>query len=661
MAENVDGRVETLQRLALIGPCTLNEIFGLLRGHEDALGANCEEIDAALHSTVSRCIRKDQLERKGGGHVEITWLDPMRLTMVMLERSETLQDVYAAAALKHPPTLESPWSIVLGFDEYLIGNKFGGTKNLRKVMNAAFNFKEIGPLINRDPTWMTPMILRKSVINSVRGGWPCVMRLVIRHMAIDALSFSNAGVPIFTKAGDFMLHARLTNVLADGDGIRMAYIVKGGSSIKACCQCNNVLRKNSSLAHLRPGFVEICCGNYSQLELATERCYNNLVDQCAKVHADFESGACGKPQLQTAQISRGITYEPNSWVEDEDVRNSVGTLRLLTDDWVHVFLQDGTVIAEIKCLLRAMRPMLQRNAMENFLKCDWRYPRQHTKAGKLHHVFRAACESGDAMKLKAGASEVLALYILLRHFVEMKEDAIVRNGLTAEIRSFYALCEVIDKIMSIKRCISDARRCRAALIASTEAHLQRHVEAYGNDAIRPKHHKEMHLPDQFGRDGCVLDGFIIERLNNDLRRISEKVANTRRFEDTLLSMTACQRLHMLAKHEYGDRLIGKRAEHPDFDGATFAPRMEYKTAVFSAGDIVSCDGALGCIKACAEEGGSLYAFVVVFEQVERLTKHSVRAAHLQERTEVWPADRLVDVAAWYFDRAGAVVIHYGSL
>ena len=116
-------------------------------------------------------------------------------------------------------------------------------------MNCAFNIKELEAAMCKDAAWLTPVLLRRSQLDEMDGGWSAVLRLIIRTMLVDRAGFSHAGVPIVTETKQFLLYAKLTNILADGDGVRLGYSIKGGGCLKACATCNRTLSKNSGLAH----------------------------------------------------------------------------------------------------------------------------------------------------------------------------------------------------------------------------------------------------------------------------------------------------------------------------------------------------------------------------------------------------------------------------
>ena len=135
---NDQGTAPQLQSLLRPGVSmnSLKQILARLRTSDDLdelVGSSSESISAALHQKMSACLRYDSLPPTAGGEVEITWADPMKLMQVCLESSRNLRDLYSTAAVHKPPTMSSPWSIVLTFDEYMPGNKFLGARNRHEL------------------------------------------------------------------------------------------------------------------------------------------------------------------------------------------------------------------------------------------------------------------------------------------------------------------------------------------------------------------------------------------------------------------------------------------------------------------------------------------------------------------------------------------------
>ena len=140
--------------------------------------------------------------------------------------------------------------------------------------------------------------------------------------------------------------------------------------------------------------------------------------------------------------------------------------------------------------------------MRAFLEADWQYPRSRTRPN-LPAAFSAVRE--DASKkdniFKAGASETLALYPVLRYFLEV---AVPADCIRAERASFLSVCHVLDLIASVKNTARE-EACRR-LDAVVNEFFGLHLEAYGTELVRPKHHyMHGHLTRQVMADHFWLD------------------------------------------------------------------------------------------------------------------------------------------------------------
>ena len=188
-------------------------------------------------------------------------------------------------------------------------------------------------------------------------------------------------------------------------------------------------------------------------------------------------------------------------------------------------------------LLRACeRVGIRYRDVQDFLKNErWCFPHAaNAKAKQLHRVFDSHRHSSvEPSKVRCSASELLGLYGLLRHFVEIRVGENV--AIAAELLSFKAACEALDLIMIAKRGVAPAAEAGSQLQLALVKHMRLHIAAYGTQFIRPKHHWQLDMSEQVGRDGCVLDAFIIERLHLRVKRIAELVKNTTCFERSVLS------------------------------------------------------------------------------------------------------------------------------
>ena len=124
--------------------------------------------------------------RAGGGDpVVVELCHPNQLLARILSESPTLQGWFVDALRKHPCSAEKPWSLVVGWDEHVPGNKLA-LQNSRKSMNVSFSFLELGEVFHEDIAWCTPMVVRASKIAEVDGGWSTVLKEYLKLQLVGA-------------------------------------------------------------------------------------------------------------------------------------------------------------------------------------------------------------------------------------------------------------------------------------------------------------------------------------------------------------------------------------------------------------------------------------------------------------------------------------------
>jgi hypothetical protein len=111
--------------------------------------------------------RQVQLPLSSGGELTWTYARPAELMRTVMEQSPGLQDAYAAAWARSPPSPKSPWRLIIGFDEFTPGNKLN-LEHSRKTMVLSFSFIELGgEALSLGTAWFSPVVVRSTVINSV--------------------------------------------------------------------------------------------------------------------------------------------------------------------------------------------------------------------------------------------------------------------------------------------------------------------------------------------------------------------------------------------------------------------------------------------------------------------------------------------------------------
>ena len=102
-----------------------------------------QSLSSARHARLDEVMRVIEVETEGGGQWQWHLCQPNLLFSTMVSESKPLQTLLKEAFLSSPSSRERPWSLVVGFDEFVPGNKLQ-LQPSRKAMNLSFTFLELG-------------------------------------------------------------------------------------------------------------------------------------------------------------------------------------------------------------------------------------------------------------------------------------------------------------------------------------------------------------------------------------------------------------------------------------------------------------------------------------------------------------------------------------
>ena len=164
-------REDSIQQLLHRGGISLmglQSILKTLREQPDAGGPTRKTLAAVNHAALKNIVREFYMESLSGDQpVHMTMAEPSKLLAMVVAESPALQDLYAAAWRRSPARPDRPWSLVLGFDEFVPGNKLS-CDHARKTMVVSFTFLELGiGYLSIGDTWCTAFIGKESKIAAV--------------------------------------------------------------------------------------------------------------------------------------------------------------------------------------------------------------------------------------------------------------------------------------------------------------------------------------------------------------------------------------------------------------------------------------------------------------------------------------------------------------
>ena len=465
----------------------------------------------------------EKIAQIDGSEFEWEMCQPNLLLSQTLNASEDLAKLYVEKLEEKPCSREKPWNILLTFDEFTPGS-ISFPQLSRKMMNLAFNFLELGGSLLRIPcTWIIPVAVRATYMSNAIGGWSACLALFLRLLLLGDLGLQSTGVTFLYKGNAYELFGRLKAMLSDGEGLKHALDIMGYNGIRPCLKCQNVLKKNSGLAHLSDGaFVEVGCSDSSKFVPSTPADLDREIAEVMAAYRKRQAGSMNQTNFKKVETAYGIHANPNGIMFCTKLRLKFSVLAVLHEDWMHGTLQDGCVTHAFHALLESCTSKMQNcgyRELEAFVKGDWRFADFLEQRGTaLWKLFKSQSNTSE-YRIKGTASDLLTLYMLLRYFCFCVLLPIADSqgiDMKPEIGAFEAWCNVMDKIMFIKTVLNssaDFEQLTGELLIAIDGAIAAHIDVYGNDGITPKSHRMQHIPEQISGIQYVFDSFLIEKLH----------------------------------------------------------------------------------------------------------------------------------------------------
>jgi hypothetical protein len=602
---------------------------------------------ASVHAPLFRS-HQLQLE-KPDEPFQWEFLDPNLLVAHMVDASPKLSSVFREAFAKHACTADSQWHLCMAWDEFTAGNVLS-SQNARKTMVLSFSFLELGQEnLWHEECWFSPVIVRSKIISRAKCGWSGMLRAYLHAHLFSATGISTAGLPLMLDGKPFLLFAKLSHMLADGDGHRLALEWKGASGLKCCMRHWNVLMLDSDLACRDPTFVEIDCSDPSKFRALTTSEVADQADAIVQMRRLVSERRATKVRLESLEKVCGFSISPLGILADIDLRRRVDFMQAVRYDWMHCALQDGIMSVESSLLFNSACSVggVLPAEVEMHLKHDWAFPHYHrSKGNNLWRIFDHGKKTdGDARVVKAAASQMIILHSLLRHFFTQRIGSIA--ALEPQLKSYCAACDCVDIVLLAKRRLLPMAQAATRLQGALRHHMLCHVAAYGKGHLKPKFHYMWDVAEQFARDPFVLDCFVVERLHLRAKRSANLVENTRSYERSVLTGVVGAHSVLLGEGSAEFGLVGVASDVPGPTKASVARACVSHGVSIAAGDLVFRDERLGRVASCVMEGGALFMLVNEMRPVERLSGHSsVWSSAPATCQVVWRAHDVVPAVAW---------------
>ena len=463
--------------------------------------------------------RQEAVPRNGGGSLDMWMAEPER-TMQLCAQA---RDDFAAALDKVVCSHDAGhcYRLVLYYDEITVGNPLV-VNTARKYWLFYWSLLEFGHYLHHTAAWVPMLVLHSKAVPQIAGGFSGLVACLLR--CLQPMLDNGIRLDLPTAGPRVLLGCFWAN-LADYDGLKKALDIKGAAGVVPCPKCKNIVNRGR-LPHGHAYLRTIACSDTSQLDQHTD---DSMRASCAALAA--ARAVMSRADFAEEEKARGVRYNPAGLLFSAGPRFlAISTLRF---DPMHVWWSNGVASREIFLVLTAMEGYgVTWGMVDSFCRSKFTRPAGLPKTRlQLSPEFRLACRRSGLFK--GSAAQTLDMVFLLCHFVESVLPRGTARALEPILKSLRCLTDTAELVLRARA--PGSSELSEPLRVSIEAHLSAFHAAHGEDEVTPKHHLQLHVPDQLLADGQILDCFTAERKN----KIGKNL-----FANTLQSGGTVQRCHL---------------------------------------------------------------------------------------------------------------------
>ena len=274
--------------------------------------------------------------------------------------------------------------------------------------------------------------------------------------------------------------------------------------------------------------VGIDCRQYEKLDYHTNESFYAMVD---RLSGERERRVT-KTQFKLLEKTLGLNYQPDGLLWDTRLRTVLRPVDNCIRDWMHTTVSGGIAGTEMRLVIATLvgRGVTLTSLVE-YASC-FHLPRVMGRIEQSWFTERRL--SGD--NLRSFASEQLCMIPILHRFLR---DIVEPMGIMVDdIRCFAHLATIVDLLsLGPVGAMPHVAELRQAILN----HHELYATLYPAEAIKPKWHHLLHIPENMSTVGRLLSCFVTERKH----RITKKAALYvfRHFEATVLKDLINKQVH----------------------------------------------------------------------------------------------------------------------
>jgi hypothetical protein len=579
-----------------------------------------------------------------GQEGEIAFQNPLACLYYNCQKSPHYAEIVREALERHPCGPATPWTLVL-YQDGVDPSDGLSNNHSRKSTVWYWSFQEFGLRhLACEEVWGTLCVMRSTAVNKLDGA---ITRLFCHLLSLffgPVHDIRLTGVAVSVDGslrGEQPLHshifAEVGVLIADLPALKEMVGCKGHGGHKPCFLCRNATNHaipGRPLHLVCPDAVPITDFDFDKFIKYTDDDIKETLRRLDSHHDAFVAGAMTKVEFQARESVLGWT-----WVRDNPLLTEKFRLRLASSamfDWAHVYVNDGLADDELGMCMK----VLHSNRTASTYRELGEYVARFTVPKSSPSVTRLFSQPAAKANLRksgftCSGSEFLTLAPMVLRYFERVVAA--RGKFMKHVASLIAVLQVVVMLIALKTGTVAAD----ALTIAIKNHLVLFKEAYGDSAVRPKHHFAAHLGPMLARFPFLLSTFVHERKHRVPKKYTRDRRNLQSWDLGAIEEVTCHQLWELGKpllqrlatyKPKGKMLDVLREAFPGVSDAAFmlANSIKVDGGAANAGDVVSCivGGSRGI--------GELLMSVVVTEGGSETAYSIVSLWDLAEEHPAWP-------------------------
>lgn len=480
-----------------------------------------------------------------GGTQAVAFQNPLAFLYHNCLESPHYSLIVKDALLKHPPSADKPWRIIVYQDG--VDPSDGLAKHhSRKSSVFYWSIAEFGyRALAYEEVWGTVSLTRASEILKISGGISCVFQHVLQQFFNNTFDIRLAGVSVEFKDGSKgHILARASILLADMPAIKECISCKGHSGVLCCPLCRNATLEKSQaevpLHKLTNKAVSIADPEWDKFVKNTNEGIRKDVARVNELHDLFMAGNISKDEFDDRCTAIGWVYTPAFTILNPKFNLQLADTIMY--DWAHIYVHDGLGDTELGICMRAYHSARTETTYAEIgeYMSGWTFP---ARAPNIKHLFTKSANTNNIRKsgFTCLGSEFLTIApVLHRYFVKV---VVPRGKLLEHALSMINVLVVIMMLTSIKTDSVDPDELQTAILK----HFLLFLSCYGEGACKPKHHYAIHLPHMLRHFGMLLATFTHERKHRLVTRYTRDRKNMQNWDSSSLEEVTCHQLYELSQ------------------------------------------------------------------------------------------------------------------